>query len=148
VLFFFGEKMNAISSKAMQVTKFFIDANFYLSVIVLVYGGLTAVTENYSVFEFNEDLFGAIHNNLRIALLYLGMTEVVICMYCFMAKQAKLMLFVGYFLVMMLGSLAFYGKVNSVPIDSDISVFFLYTGLSHILYGGLSAIEGVGEQKC
>ena len=131
----------------MQVTKFFIDANFYISVMVLVYGGLTAVTESYSVFEFNEDLFGAIHNNLRIALLYLGMTEVVICIYCFVAKQAKLMLFVGYFLVMMLGSLAFYGKVNSVPVDSDISVFFLYTGISHILYGWLSALEKVGTQN-
>jgi hypothetical protein len=141
--FFMGEKMNAISSKAIQAAKFFVDANFYLSVIVLVYGGLTAVTENYSIFEFNEDLFGAIHNNLRIALLYLGMTEVVICIHCFVAKQAKLMLFVGYFLVMMLGSLAFYGKVNSVPIDDDIYVFFLYTGLSHILYGWLSAIDGL-----
>jgi hypothetical protein len=142
VLFLLGEKMNAISSKAMQAAKFVLDANFYLSVIVLVYGGLTAVTENYTVFEFNEDLFGAIHNNLRIALLYLGMTEVVVCIYCFVAKQAKLMLFVGYFLVMMLGSLAFYGNVNSVPIDNDISVFFLYTGLSHIIYGWLSAIDG------
>jgi len=48
----------------MQITKFFADANFYISVIVLVYGGISAITENYSIFEFNEDLFGAIHNLL------------------------------------------------------------------------------------
>ena len=57
--------MNIINSKAMQVTKFFADANFYISVMFLVYGGLTAITENYSIFQFNEDLFGAMHNNLR-----------------------------------------------------------------------------------
>ena len=128
-------------SKALQVTKFFVDANFFISVIVLVYGCLTAITENYSIFEFNEDLFGAMHNNLRIALLYLGMTEVVVCIYCYVAKQPRLMLFVGYFLMMMLGSLAFYGQVNSVDIDEDIPLFFLYTGISHIGYGFLSGIR-------
>jgi hypothetical protein len=139
--------MNIINSKAMQVTKFFADANFYISVMLLVYGGLTAITENYSIFQFNEDLFGAMHNNLRIALLYLGMTEVVVCLFCFFTNQPKMMLFVGYFLIMMLGSLAFYGKVNSVPIDNNIPLFFLYTGVSHIAYGLLSSLEKVNTQK-
>lgn len=130
-----------MNPKVIEVAKFFVDANFYLSVMVLVYGGLTAVTENYSVFEFNDDLYGAMHNNLRIALLYLAMTEVVICTYCFATKQPKLMLFVGYFLIMMLGSVAFYGKINSVPIDASIPVFFLYTGASHIVYGLLSTLS-------
>jgi hypothetical protein len=136
-----------MNSKAMLVIKFLVDANFYISVIVLVYGGLTAVTENYSVFEFNEDLFGAMHNNLRIALLYLAMTEVVVFIYCFVTKQAKLMLFVGYFLIMMMGSMAFYGKINSVPIDNAIPVFFLYTGISHIVFGWLSAVGESNAQK-
>jgi hydrogenase-4 membrane subunit HyfE len=140
-------QMHTINSKAMQVTKFFADANFYLSVIVLVYGGLTAVTENYCIFEFNEDLFGAMHNNLRIALLYLAMTEVVVCLFCFITKQPKMMTFVGYFLLMMVGSLAFYGKINSVPIDSDIPLFFLYTGISHIVFGFLSGQENVNTKK-
>jgi hypothetical protein len=136
-----------MNSNAMQVTKFLADANFYISVMVLVYGGLTAVTENYSIFEFNEDLFGVMHNNLRIALLYLAMTEVVVFIYCFVTKRAKLMLFVGYFLIMMMGSLAFYGKINSVPIDNAIPVFFLYTGISHIVFGWLSAVGEINAQK-
>jgi uncharacterized membrane protein len=131
-----------MNSKTAQVAKFFADANFYISVIVLVYGGLTAVTENYSVFEFNEDLFGVMHSNLRIALLYMGMTEVVVCVYCFITHQPRLMVFVGYFLILMLGSLAFYGKINSVTIDNAIPVFFLYTGISHIVYGLLSGLGG------
>lgn len=125
----------------MRVTKFFVDANFYISVLVLVYGGITSITEDYAVFDFNEDLFGEMHNNLRMALLYLGMTEVVVCIYCYLTSQPKLMLFVGYFLIMMLGSLAFYGKINSVPIDNYIPVFFLYTGISHIVFGLVSGLE-------
>lgn len=139
--------MNGIYFSSMQVIKFITDANFYISVMVLVYGGLTAITVNYSVFEFNEDLFGAMHNNLRIALLYLAMTELVVCIYCFVAKQPKLMLFVGYFLIMMTGSLTFYGKVNSVPIDDDMPLFFLYTGISHIVYGWFSTLNQVNRTK-
>jgi hypothetical protein len=133
--------MNKMNSKAMRIIKFFTDANFYISVMVLVYGGVTAVSEHYAVFDFNEDLFGAMHNNLRMALLYLGMTEVVICMYCYVTNQPRLMIFVGYFLLMMLGSLAFYGKINSVPIDNDIPIFFLYTGISHIVFGIISNLD-------
>jgi hypothetical protein len=139
--------MTTINARAIQVTKFFADANFYISALVLVYGCLTAITENYSIFEFNEDLFGAMHNNLRIALLYLGVTEIVICLYCFVTHQPKMMLFVGYFLIMMMGSLAFYGKINSVPIDNDIPVFFLYTGLSHIVFGLVASLERPGSNK-
>ncbi len=130
--------MNETNTKIILVAKFLVDANFYLSVIILVYGGVSAITENYSVFKFNEDLFGAIHNNLRIALLYLGVTEIVICFYCFFANQPKLMIFVGYFLLMMLGSLTFYGKINSVPIDNNILLFFLYAGISHVAFGLMS----------
>ena len=132
--------MNAFDTKIMRMVKFFVDANFYISVLVLVYGGLSAITEKHSVFEFNEDLFGSMHNNLRIALLYLALTEIVVCGYCFVTKQPKLMLFVGYFLIMMLGSMAFYGKINSVTIDESIPVFFLYTGISHISYGLASGL--------
>jgi hypothetical protein len=142
-----GSQMSLISPRVTQVAKFFTDANFYISVIFLVYGGLTAITENYSIFEFNEDLFGIMHNNLRIALLYLAMTEVVICVYCFISNQPKMMLFVGYFLIMMMGSSTFYGKVNSIPIDNNIPLFFLYTGISHIIFGLLSSLEKVNSKK-
>lgn len=131
----------------MRIIKFFADANFYLSVLILIYGGVTAVSEHYAVFDFNEDLFGAMHNNLRMALLYLGMTEIVICLYCYITNQPTLMLFVGYFLVMMLGSLAFYGKINSVPIDNDMPAFFLYTGISHIIFGLLAGLENANSKE-
>ena len=139
--------MNSLNERAMKVAKFFTDANFYISVLVLVYGGFTALTEHYSIFEFNEELFGIMHNNLRMALLYLAMTEVVICLYCLVTNQPKMMGFVGYFLIMMLGSLEFYGKINSVPIDNNLPIFFLYTGLSHSAFGLFAGLEKVGAKK-
>ncbi len=135
--------MTVNNSNSMKIIKFFADANYYISVLVLVYGGVTAITENHSIFEFNEDLFGAIHNNLRIALLYMGMTEVVLCLFCLVTKQPKIMVFVGYFLLMMMGSVTFYGQVNSVSIDNNIVWFFLYTGVSHILFGLLSGSQQI-----
>lgn len=132
--------MSFMNSKAGQAIRFIVDANFYISVFFLLYCGFTAVTENFNVFKFDEELYGAIHNNLRIALLYLAMTELVVGLYCLVTKQPKLMLYAGYFLIMMLGSLAFYGKLNAVPIDPNLPLFFLYTGLSHIAFGIVSGL--------
>lgn len=139
--------MNEFNDKALQVTKFFVSANFYISVLVLVYGGITAITENYGMFQFNEDLYGAMHNNLRMALLYLGMTEVVVCIFCFVTNQPRLMMFVGYFLLMMLGSLTFYGKINTVMVDNNILLFFLYTGISHVAFGLMSAFSNENSNR-
>jgi hypothetical protein len=52
-----------------------------------------------------------------------------------------------YFLIMMLGALAYYGKINSVPIDNNIRILFLYTGISHIVFGWLSTLGGVDTQN-
>jgi hypothetical protein len=72
---------------------------------------------------------------------------VVVCLFCFVTNQPKMMIFVGYFLIMMLGSSAFYGEINSVPIDADIFVFFLYTGISHIVFGLFSGLEKTGAKE-
>lgn len=131
----------------MHLLKFLVDANFYISVLLLLYGAFTAVSQNYAIFEFNEDLYGAMHTNLRMALLYLGMTEVVVLAYCYVTKQPRLLVFVGYFLILMLGSLAFYGKMNTVTIDENMHLFFLYAGVSHLLYGLAAGVDlnGVDE---
>jgi hypothetical protein len=133
--------MKGMNINLMSVLKFLVDANFYISIFILLYGAFSAMTHDYSIFEFNEDLYGIMHSNLRMALLYLGMTETVILIYCYATKQPRLLLFAGYFLIMMLGSLTFYGKINTVPIDENMLLFFLYTGISHVLYGLASGGE-------
>lgn len=133
--------MNGITLKTMQSIKFLLEANFYLSVIALIVGGLSSITESYSIFQFNEDLYGPMGNNLRIMMLYLAMTEVVIFAYCLFRKKFQVMAVVGFFLVLMIGSMEFYGEVNAIEIDPDFPLFFLYTGISHILFGVMVNIE-------
>jgi hypothetical protein len=127
--------------KELQSIKFFLEVNFYISVIVLIAGGILSVSENYSFFEFNEDLYGALDNNLRMIMVYLAMTEVVILGYCFFRKNFQVMLPAGFFLILMIGSMEFYGKINAIEIDENFPLFFLYTGISHILFGVMAGME-------
>ena len=133
--------MNDLKLKSLQSIKFLIELNFYFSVIVLVAGSLLSVSGNFFFFEFNEDLYGALDNNLRMMMIYLAVTEVVVFGYCFLTKHFKAMILVGFFLILMIGSLEFYGEVNTVAIDPDFPLFFLYTGISHLLFGVKATIE-------
>ena len=139
--------MNGIAFKSKQNIKFLLEVNFYISVIVLIVGGMLSVSESYSVFEFNEELYGALDNNLRMIMVYLAITESVILSYCFFRKNFRVMIPVGFFLILMIGSMKFYGEINSIEIDENFSLFFLYTGLSHILFGAMVDIERNGSVK-
>ena len=127
--------------KGLQSIKFLLEVNFYISVIVLIAGGIMSLSESYSFFEFNEDLYGALDNNLRMIMVYLAITEGVILGYCYFMKNFQAMIPVGFFLILMIGSMEFYGEINSIEIDDNFPLFFLYTGLSHILFGVMAGIE-------
>jgi hypothetical protein len=133
--------MNGIELKSIQGIKYLLEVNFYISVIVLIVGGTLSALGSYSIFEFNEELYGALANNLRMIMVYLVMTESVILGYCFFTKNFRVMILVGFFLILMIGSMEFYGEINDVEIDEDFPLFFLYTGLSHILFGVMVGIE-------
>jgi hypothetical protein len=127
--------------KGLQSIKFLLEINFYISVIVLIAGGILSVSGSYSIFEFNEDLYGALDNNLRMIMVYLAITEGVILGYCYFRKNFQIMIPVGFFLILMIGSMEFYGEINSIEIDDNFPLFFLYTGLSHILFGVMASME-------
>jgi uncharacterized membrane protein len=133
--------------KGLQSIKFLLEVNFYISVIVLIAGGILSVSGSYSFFEFNEDLYGALDNNLRMIMVYLAITEGVILVYCFFRKNFQVMIPVGFFLILMIGSMEFYGEINSIEIDDKFPLFFLYTGLSHILFGVMAGIEKSSANK-
>lgn len=127
--------------KGLQKIKFLLKVNFYLSVIVLIAGGFLSVSESYSIFEYNEDIYGALGNNLRMVMVYLAMTEIVILIYCNLRENFQVMVPVGFFLILMIVSIEFYSKINSIEMDKSFPLFFLYTGLSHILFGVMAGIE-------
>lgn len=123
------------SLNTLKVIKLLVSANFYVAVLLLVVGGLLSVSDSYSFFQFNEDLYGALDNNLRMMMFYLAITEIVILIYCWLAKNYKALVLVGFFLILMIGSLQFYGEVNTVDIDESFPLFLLYIGISHIVFG-------------
>jgi uncharacterized membrane protein len=126
---------------AFKSIKLLLEVNFYISVMILITGCLLSISDNYSLFEFNEDLYGALDNNLRIIMIYLAMTEIMILFYSYFRHNFQVMIPVGFFLIMMIASMNFYGEINAVAIDENFAPFFLYTGLSHILYGVMVRLE-------
>lgn len=89
--------MNGIELKSIQGIKYLLEVNFYISVTVLIAGGTLSASGSYSIFEFNEELYGALANNLRMIMVYLVMTESVILGYCFFTKNFRVMIQVGFF---------------------------------------------------
>jgi hypothetical protein len=124
-----------MSIKLFDGISVFFKINFYISAIVLVGGCLLSATENHSIFEFNEDLYGAIGNNIRVIMVYLAINELAILLYCFLTKNARIMFAVGLFLILLIGSLEFYAEINAIEFDQNLRLFFLYTGISHLVYG-------------
>jgi hypothetical protein len=47
----------------------------------------------------------------------------------------------GIFLLLLIGSLQFYCSINQIEIDENYSLLFVYSGLSHLLYGGCAAMR-------
>jgi hypothetical protein len=134
--FFYGRSnIKAMPSKSLALLKGLVEANFYVSVAVLIAGCMLSISEDASIFEFNVDLYGPLANNLRMILVYLALTEVFLCIGCFLLKKAQFFILIGLSLVLMIGSLAVYGMINDIQVDPNLSVFFAYTGLSHIAFG-------------
>jgi hypothetical protein len=127
--------MKAMPSKSRTALKGLIEINFYVSVAVLIAGCVLSISEDASLFEFNVDLYGPLANNLRMILVYLVLTEVFLCIGCFLSRKTQFFILIGLSLVLMIGSLKVYGMINDIEVDPDLTVFFAYTGLSHIAFG-------------
>jgi hypothetical protein len=100
-----------------------------------------SLSDYYSLFEFNQELYGELDSNLKMTMAYIAITELVICAYCFFSKKTQAFVLVGFFLILMVGSVHFYGQINDVEIDENLSLFFLYTGASHLLFGVTSNLK-------
>jgi hypothetical protein len=134
--------MKAMVLTISRLGKGLVAINFYIAVLVLAGFCLLSISDGYSVFDFNSDLYGALDNNLRMMIVYLGMIELVVFFYCWLSKKFQVMTLVGFFLILMIESIQFYGEVNTVEIDESLPLFFLYTGLSHLAFGIMCIVDG------
>ena len=130
-----------MASKTFQGIEIIVLANFMISVLLLITGSLSSLSEHYSLFEFNQELYGELVSNIKITMIYIAFTEMIICGYCLFMKKSQVFVLIGFFLILMVGSLHFYGEINDVEIDENLSLFFLYTGVSHILFGVISNLD-------
>jgi hypothetical protein len=136
-----GELFGHLCWQTVMRTKIFhsldivLSINFVISVLFLVAGTLLSVSEQYSLFELNQDLYGEFISNFKITMVYVALSELLVCAYCFFSKQMQYFILVGFFLVLMVGSIHFYSRINNIELDDNLSLFFLYTGISHVLFG-------------
>ncbi|MFI3220003.1 MAG: hypothetical protein QX189_12945 [Methylococcales bacterium] len=130
-----------MGSKFFHSLDVIVAVNFIISVIYLITGTLLSLSDRYSFFELNQDLYGEFVSNFKVTLLYLAITELIICAYCFFSKKNECFILVGFFLVLMIGSIYFYSKINNIELDDNLSLFFLYTGVSHIIFGIMSDVK-------
>lgn len=124
-----------MSAKIFQTIEYILIFNFVFSVMLLISGSMLSLSDRYSLFEFNQELYGELANNLKVTMIYLTITEIFICAYCFFTKSTQGFVLAGYFFVLMVISVYFYGQLNDVEIDENLYLFFIYTGVSHILFG-------------
>lgn len=127
--------MKTMPANSQMILKWIIEINFFISVIVLIAGGILSISDDGSIFEFNVDLYGPLANNLRMMLIYLAFTEVFLCIGCWLLGKTQFFILSGFSLALLTGSLRVYSIINDIEVDPDLSIFFTYTGLSHIAYG-------------
>jgi len=80
-------------------------------------------------------------------LIYLTLSQFAAYCFCSYMQNYRLLLPVGLFWLMLMGSLEFYGMINQIPIDEDYNWLFLYLGLSNLLYGGIMVINKYQQQE-
>lgn len=130
-----------MTAKIFQSIQYLLILNFVISVMLLISGSLFSLSDRYSLFDFNQELYGELASNLKVTMIYLTITEIIICIYCFLTKTTKGFVLAGYFFVLMVISVYFYGQLNNVEIDENLYPFFIYTGVSHILFGMMTDIK-------
>ncbi|WP_084190957.1 hypothetical protein [Methylomarinum vadi] len=125
-------------SKSLTILKILLQVNFNASVIFLMIVSVFSLSGSDFFFADLGDLYGPLSGNLRIMFVYLCLTEIAVYSYCHFSNNNQGIMLLGLFLLMLIASLQFYGYVNEIPIDNDYNTFFLYLGLSHILFGAFS----------
>lgn len=127
---------NVMTGKSLGLLRTLCAVNFNAAVVFLFVVSVMSAMGSTFFFEDESELYGPMMGNLRLMLFYLCLTEVAVYSYCRYKDDYKAILVLGLFLLVLIVSVEFYGLINDVPVDDNYGWFFLYLGLSHLLYGG------------
>ncbi|MDI1291522.1 MAG: hypothetical protein PSV18_02110 [Methylobacter sp.] len=111
--------------------------NFNAAVIFLLVISVISATGSTLIFDNNSDLYGPLASNLRLMLIYLTLSEFAVYCFCSYRENYRLLILVGLFWLMLMGSIEYYGMINQISIDENYRWFFLYMGISNLAYGYL-----------
>jgi len=128
---------NFFNHKILPSLKMLPAINFNAAVIFLLLVSIISATGSTFFFDNNSDLYGPLARNLRLMLIYLTLSQFAVYCFCSYRQNYRLLMPVGAFWLMLMGSIEFYGMVNQIPIDEDYRWVFLYLGVSNLVYGGL-----------
>ncbi|WP_333878009.1 hypothetical protein [Methylobacter sp.] len=127
--------------KSLQWLSLLTAINFNAAVIFLLVVSLISAGGSSLFFDNNSELYGPLASNLRLMLIYLTLSQFSAYCFCSYIQNYRLLIGVGLFWVMLMGSIEFYGMVNQIPIDEGYSSLFLYLGLSNLAYGGFMVLN-------
>lgn len=130
----------SLSNLSLNVVKTLLQVNFNASVIFVLLASLLTLTGSEFFFENNSDLYGPLANNLRLVLVYLFLVQLAVYGFYQMSSNYGAVVFLGAFLLILIGALEFYCTINQIEVDENYQSLFLYAGLSHVLYGGLCVL--------
>lgn len=127
-----------VSNKSINFLRLVLAVNFNAAVIFLLIVSVLTAMGNTLFFEDYGDLYGPMDNNLRLMLIYLCVTEIGVYSFCRYSNNNQGIFLMGLFLLLLIVSIEFYGVINEVAVDENYAWFFLYLGLSHLCFGGIS----------
>jgi hypothetical protein len=128
-------------STSLNLLQLLLQVNFNASVIILIIASLISLTGSTLFFENNSDLYGPLANNLRLVMFYLCIMQIAVYGFYQMSCNFAALVGLGIFMLFLMGALEFYSVINQIEIDQNYQPLFVYSGLSHLLYGGLGVLR-------
>ncbi len=122
-------------SASLNILKIALQVNVHASIIILLIVSILTISGSDLLFTELSELYGPLAGNLRLMLVYLCIVEITVFSYCHFSNNYQGTALLGIFLLLLIPALAFYGRVNQIPIDNNYHWLFLYLGVSHLLYG-------------
>lgn len=121
-----------------KLIKYFLEANLYLALLISFMAAILALTGNEGLLSTGQDFANPLINNLKIMLVYMILAEFSVFGFCYIKRSYSELFIVGAAVLLIPAGLEFYAEVNQLEIDKRFTVFCLYNGLAHLLYGALS----------
>ena len=137
--------MSTIAKKSLIGFGYTLEANYYLALVVSLVVAVLSLIGDQSLFYSGNDNNNPVINNLKLLMVYLALAELSVFVYCTLRHSYRELIMVGLFLILLIGALEFYGQVNQLVVNQVFYLFFLYTGLSHLLYGILATAGKGGK---